>query len=165
MSTLSAPPRRRTRGRPKSERPKHDYGTSELIAKRLHGETSEALDLCLERGIITPEQHWCGIHLRWLYTLRFGTPSIQATPLHDTAQTAAKLHDPKWQASCEQEYQEAITLLTQGGYAVQMANICIFNETPHFLKKPSALNRPVVADAERLRFLDGLDVLVRCWEK
>ena len=85
----------RRRGRPKSVHHGIDRGTPELAQKRLRGETTETLDLCLERGLITPQQHWCGIHLRWLYTLRYGAPGVRSIDPTHTKGIEIKTDDPQ----------------------------------------------------------------------
>ena len=94
----------RKRGRPKIEKPTIDLGTPELIMKRLMGETAEALDLCYERGIISKEQHWCGIHFRWLYTLRYGAPGVRAVDTTHFGGFEPKDDNSEWRAAREQEY-------------------------------------------------------------
>lgn len=150
----------RKRGRPKSTPRGTDSGTPELAMKRLKGETVEALDLCLERGLISNEQHWCGIHLRWLYTLRHGAPGIRALDTTHTAGSDLKLDDPDWRNAREKEYQDAMKKLTATGHAKLLTNICIFNERPDFLNQRTAKN------ADKLTPLrDGLDILIQHWRK
>jgi hypothetical protein len=48
----------RKRGRPNSLKLKKDFGTPELIEKRLLDITTEPLDLCLKQSIINEEQHF-----------------------------------------------------------------------------------------------------------
>ena len=163
MSHPETPRRPRGRGRPKTERPQHDYGTPELIMKRLLGETTETLDLCLERGIITHRQHRSGVHFRWLYTLRHGAPSVRATDPTDLGGIDIKNDDPAWRAAREQEYHLANRQL--GKYRVLLTNICIHNERPTFLQKPSSVS----AGDKNMKQLDelrtALDILVNLWRK
>lgn len=84
----------RRRGRPRTAHKGRDLDTPELAQKRRTGETTETLDLCLERGIITHRQHWSGIHLRWLYTLRYGAPGIRAVDPAHVRGLDLKLDDP-----------------------------------------------------------------------
>lgn len=157
----------RRRGRPRSAQRGADTGTPELVMKRLLGETAEALDLCLERGIITREQHWCGIHLRWLYTLRHGAPGVRAIDPTHLGGTEPKVDDPEWREAREKEYHEAVKKVTRSGHVQMLMNICVYNERPRFLN----LNRPVTQkrhleisnSLEKLR--DGLDILVKHWGK
>lgn len=154
------------RGRPKSNRPQIDTGTPETIMKRLLGLTTEALDLCMERGIINDRQHWCGIHLRWLYTLRHGVPSVRANDLSysgNCGQKPVDYDDPHWRAAREKEYNTAINALTQSGHALLLMNLCVYNEMPksmalfpeHSEKKPCHI-------ASNIR--NGLDILSELWK-
>lgn len=123
------------RGRPKSSpRPEMDLGTPELIFKRAHGDTSEAIDLCLERGIISQVQHRAGLHLRWLYTLRYGAPGISAMDLtRINGSTLAQEMEASFRSAREAEFDEAVAALGNArAYAVVMA-VCIYDERP----KPS----------------------------
>ena len=155
----------RKRGRPKSLRNSHDLGTPELIMKRAHGETSEALDLCYEKNLISKNQHWCGVHLRWLYTLRYGAPGVRAIDPTHLGGTDTKSDDPSWRENREQEYNEAITLLGKKGHAIIVLNTCVFNERPKFLKRHARLNekeaKEIHAILDNLR--QGLDILVKHW--
>ena len=127
QATILPFPKRR--GRPRRVREEKDLGTPELMRKRAEGETSEALDLCFARQLITNEEHWCGMHLRWLHTLRFGTNSIRAMDparlkLGETA------YDPHWLEAREREYQEAIAILRQSKCLALIMGLCIYNERP-----------------------------------
>lgn len=157
----------RKRGRPKSTRPTVDTGTPELVMKRLMGVTAEALDLCLERGIITNEQHWCGIHLRWLYTLRHGVPSVRAIDPTHLGGNESKMDDPEWREAREKEYHEAMKKLHRSKHAQLLLDICIYNHRPNFL----SLHKPVsIKKAEALSALieglrEGLDILINEWRR
>lgn len=145
MNTLT-----RKRGRPRINRPMNDTGTPELVMKRLQGVTSETLDAMLERGVITQQQHWCGIHLRWLYTLRFGAPGVRAIdPMHFGG-VEVKADDPEWRTLREAEYNEALALLKPRLANVLLA-VAVFNERIR--------NRHV----DRLR--EGLHMLGKHWQR
>ena len=150
---------RRRRGRPKSMRKGVDTGTPELAIKRQIGETAETLDLCLKRGLITEEQHWCGIHLRWLYTLRYGAPGIRAIDPTHARGMEVKPDDPQWRAQREREYHEAIRTL--GGHALLLMNVCVYNERPAFLN--AALYEKEASPALIGRLCMGLDILCGLW--
>lgn len=163
----------RKRGRPKAAaRPSHDHGTPELAMKRLMGDTMEALDLCLERGLIDDRQHWCGIHLRWLYTLRHGAPSVSALNPAHLGGMEIKNDDPSWRTARELEYNEALNLLARSGHALIVMNLCVFNERPAFLK---AKKNCTATTEKRLKLArneamlqqlrDGLDLLVQHWRR
>ncbi|MGE0755000.1 MAG: hypothetical protein AB7L92_07545 [Alphaproteobacteria bacterium] len=152
----------RGRGRPRATRPQHDHGTQELQEKRRRGETSEILDLCFARGLITQKQHWCGIHLRWLYTLRYGTPSVQATRLADVT-ADAKHCDPEWQVARDDEYRNALHLLNQYGNAQIVLDVCIFNESPGFLRPTAHMASHTHIEDEFACFTAALNILVKHW--
>jgi hypothetical protein len=155
----------RRRGRPKTVRVENDSGTPELVMKRLLNETVEALDLCLERGIISREQHWCGIHLRWLYTLRYGAPGTRAIDPTHLGGIETVSDDPEWRSAREQEYHDAMKKLTDGGHALLLINICI-HERPKFLDRRQ-MNLKPQDEITKLFFSlrDGLDILVKHWDR
>jgi hypothetical protein len=154
------------RGRPRSIHPKTDLGTPELVMKRALGETSETLDLCYEKGLITKEQHWCGVHLRWLYTLRYGAPGVRAVDPTHLGGMDIKSDDPLWRSSRENEYNEALKLLSHSGHTLMLLNICVFNERPKFLqhgKKTAAKAKKMQTILDNLHA--GLDILTAHWCK
>lgn len=124
------------RGRPCLHRPEKDTGTRELAARHAEGHTMEALDICLKRNLISDEAHRAGLHLRWLYSLRFGAPTVRAYDHSNLGgSTLRKEHDP-WRARREQEYEQAITQLKQINAANMVSNVAIFNRFPRFLLPP-----------------------------
>jgi hypothetical protein len=155
------------RGRPRSNRQTHDTGTPELVMKRLKGETAEALDLCMERDIISREQHWCGIHLRWLYTLRFGAPGIRAIDPTHIGGIEIKPDDPEWRSAREAEYHDAIEKLNNSGRSILVTNICIYNERPQFLVPKKSITKKQAQEIDRTitHLREGLDTLAKQWEK
>ncbi|MDX1974438.1 MAG: hypothetical protein SFT92_02055 [Rickettsiales bacterium] len=157
----------RRRGRPKQARPRRDLGTPELMAKRLRGETSEALDLCLARGIITERQHWCGVHLRWLYTIRYGAPGVRAVDPSHMGGRETRLDDPAWRNARDDEYNEAMRVLTQSGLALILLNLCVHNERPRFLTMTQKITKARATEIERQIELiqSGLDRLAKLWKR
>lgn len=164
-ATILTFPRRR--GRPRSSLRGRDNGTPELAMKRQMGGTAETLDLCLQRGIISPAQHWCGIHLRWLYTLRHGAPGVRAVDPTHLGGSELKQDDPQWRALREQEYRDAIKGLMLRGHVPLLMNACIYNERPAFLSlRPAARGRKLEEATETLTQLrEGLDILVALWRR
>jgi hypothetical protein len=160
---------RRTRGRPRKPALPKDTGTPELIHKRAYAVTQEALDLCLEKGHITPEQHGCGMHLRWLYTLRYGAPSVRAVdPLHFGGRDL-DYENPQWRREREQEYHDAILAMGLDAWAV--LKVCAYNQRPSFLNvNPAvsvrqALARQPMREQEWRGFNAGLERLARHWRR
>jgi hypothetical protein len=139
------------RGRPRKVpelRTERDFGTPELRQKRVGHLTMEPIDILLEKGLITREEHWCALHLRWLYTLRYGTPTVKAC---DPAQVSGILHGrvyTEWQEEREQEWQEALQLLKQRHCLEVTQNCTIYH-----------VFRPVDLDSLKL----GLHALTRHW--
>jgi hypothetical protein len=155
------------RGRPRLHRPSSDTGTPELVYKRACGVTTESLDLCLERELITSEQHWCGIHLRWLYTLRYGAPGVRAIdPTHLGGVDIPK-DDPTWRALREAEYHHAI--LTLGSrLAACVIGVVVYNERPAFLLPLSHMPSPGMArlrEAQLEQLREGLELLAKHWRR
>lgn len=120
------------RGRPRKEKQGKDLGTIELQNKRKTGLTSEPLDLCLARGLITEVQHSAGLRLRWLYTLRLGAPNISAySP--EKGGKLCKYEDSGWLARKQLEYKKMLAALDKTGARRIVANVCIMGHMPLFL--------------------------------
>lgn len=161
------------RGRPKTvPKPQIDHGTPELAFKRAHGDTTEAIDLCLQRRIITPAHHRSALHLRWLYTIRFGAPSISALDIsRSTGAAIITEDDPTWRQAREQNYNEAVTLLKKHDAYDVVMQCCIYNERPIFLRH-SATTQSFNNAELRLTiqhtidtFLSGLSALTHAWKR
>ncbi len=157
------------RGRPRSFRPSRDFGTPELVFKRLHRLTQEALDQCLEMGWVTAEQHWSGMHLRWLYTLRYGLPCPQAIDPTLAREWKISHHHDTWREEREQEYLEAIAALDKEALARQVLDVCIHDQLPLRLRQRAMRggHQPSAPDEECLLLLQslqtGLDLLSKLW--
>ena len=147
------------RGRPPSPAPQRDFGTPELIYKRLHGVTEEAIDRCLARGIIMPEHHRAGLHLRWLYTLRYGSPDMQMRSVLCQREYTMREDNDEWRRSREAEYHEATALLKQQEHYETVMRICVYNEQLPWLGE--RLSTAALQQHKRLR--DGLEALSRLW--
>lgn len=160
------------RGRPPKPRLERDNGTPELQQKRALGLTAEAIDQCLERRIITREEHWAGLHYRWLYTVRYGAPSISSHwwRLSDDSRGPRSDH-AGWRTAREQEYAEARSLLAKHQRYEPVMQIAVYNDIPAFLRPDllqSALSSPALLariEAERLAFSEGLRLLARHWHR
>lgn len=133
------------RGRPKLEKPHTDTGTPELVAKRASGVTQEPLDICLEKRLITADLHRCGLHLRWLYTLRYGAPTIRAIPLHHEHGSVTRTDDPTWRKERETDYKIAVATLNHYHAYEAVMRLCVFHDYPRFLnphlQQAAMLNR------------------------
>ncbi|MBA4274467.1 MAG: hypothetical protein C0436_02305 [Alphaproteobacteria bacterium] len=160
------------RGRPAKPKIVHDTGTPELQAKKSVGLTMEAIDACLERELITREQHWAGLHYRWLYTVRYGAPSISSHWWRLTEQARGPRTDNiDWRTAREQEYAEARNLLMMHRLYESVMQIAVYNETPCFLRPDllqQALARPALLariESESALFIRGLELLATHWRR
>lgn len=154
------------RGRPSTQREPCDLGTPELIYKRLHGATKEPLDLYFEHGVITPDQHWCGIHLRWLYTLRYGVPGVSAIDTTDLGGKLTKPEDVSWKAEREQEYLDAVAELDQKNLTNVVLGVCVHNQFVriHLPCTNSYTARSLTQNDSQLYMLCfGLEILRHRW--
>ena len=111
--------------------PATDRGTPELAAKRSHDQTAEVIDVLYKNGAITENEHWCALHFRWLYTLRFGSPTIHAVDFDGQRHYTPPGHeeDPDWKAERNAEYRIIADVLHQRGLLVAMLRIAVFNDT------------------------------------
>lgn len=107
--------RYRTRGRPSKVRQSKDLGTKELQEKRKNGQTQEPLDRYYAQGLIGEQQYWAGNHFRWLYTMRYGVPSVKAIDLAGGDWGGAGEADEAWLATLNAQYIDAQNLLSQHG--------------------------------------------------
>jgi len=160
------------RGRPpRAPADATDAGTPELRFKHAHGLTAEPIDLCLARGVLTHTQHWCGLHLRWLYTVRYGAPNL--TTRYDTEPSSAPRanDDPNWRRQREAEYIEAAALLRTRLHYEPVMRLCIHNELPGFMSphlQQQAWNSPALLarlSHARTHLTDGLDQLAEHWKR
>lgn len=140
------------RGRPPIHRPKHDHGTPELQAKRAAKLTAETVDQLLDCDIISQEQHWCAVHFRWLYTLRYGAPTPYITQLLELRPMNTE-DDPEWRAAREAEYHEAASILHKCGVLDDVMEVLLYN--------PVMTLRQCTAIVPAVR--EGLDILQNLW--
>lgn len=158
------------RGRPPKPRDTRDLGTPELRFKHAHGLTCEPIDLCLERQLISEAQHRSGLHLRWLYTLRYGAPSL-TTRYADRDSRGGAQDDPQWRSLRELEYHEASRLLKAHQRYEPVMRLAIFNERPAFLSpqlRTQAWKVPALAERlhnEHCQLREGLELLVELWRR
>jgi len=157
------------RGRPKQTKQPHDHGTPELVAKRSAGHTREPLDRLLDKRLITPRQHWCGLHLRWLYTLRYGAPSIACRAFHIADAPRPRTDDPEWRTAREAEYKEAVCTLQSNHLYEAIMGLCVFHSSPAILNQKlqnAALKNPRIAESlhhEYQCIIHGLTLLTQLW--
>ena len=145
------------RGRPKQDASEKDYGTPELIKKRLQGQTFEPVDLLVNIGHISKNQHWCAIHFRWLYTLKYGTENFSNSYNLIEKNEAQITDDPSWREKREEEYNQAAT---------ELKRYCLLE---YAIK--SAVYNQIIAPKNPLhnknlhKFRQSLDILCKLWIK
>ncbi len=144
------------RGRPRLQKPGVDLGTPELQRHRQDSGTAEALDIFLQHQMIDEEQHWCGMHLRWLHTLKHGAPGANITDILGSIYgsfTAAA--SPQWRAEREEEYRQALEALADPQIRRTVCRIAIYNE--------SSCMRGRRQEQELLS--QGLEILRKHWRR
>jgi hypothetical protein len=161
------------RGRPAKPKEVLDKGTPELQAKHAAGITSEAIDLCLDRSLITVEEHWAGLHYRWLYTIRYGAPSVSShwwRLAGENRSASISNNSSEWRSLREQEYSAARALLLQKRSYDTVMRLAVYNDVPSFLR-PELLQRALAQPAllsriehEREQLTSGLKELVEHWQ-
>ncbi len=154
----------RKRGRPALQKIQDDKGTNELQRKKSLGITTEPLDLCLKKGLICDEEHNAGIRLRWLYTLRFGAPDINAYSFEHRGKSCVQSDNDEWMHSRQLEYNNALTTLDRIGAKTIVMNICVFNQRPAFLLPYSMDITSMEAKSRHVkftRFKEGLEALAK----
>lgn len=149
------------RGRPRKCNPEIDYGTPELQRKRALNATKEVIDIYLEKGIITADQHWCCVHFRWLHALRYGTGAISSSYSLNQYNTVIREDSPEWRQEREQEYLEALSHLERVKLHNVVLNFSVYNKIP---------NAPLVIDKNTVILCDedihsGLSLLEALWCK
>lgn len=150
---------RARRGRPPIPRAVTDRGTPELAAKRAIGATLEVIDIGHRHGWLTDNQVKMAIRFRWLYTLRFGVPTVQCTDMARGASSRSPAEsDPGWHADRQHEYRKAAEMLESGGLLDSVLRGAVFND-PALLHPGRAEIRQL-----RLQFTEGLSALHKWWQ-
>ncbi|MEZ5691352.1 MAG: hypothetical protein R3D71_06785 [Rickettsiales bacterium] len=164
----------RRRGRPKIDRPKIDTGTPETANKIKRGITKEPIDLLFEKQLINQYQHWCAIHLRWLYTLRYGVVNVKAIDVsrsYDMSISQSNDNNELWNSERESEYNNALNRLKLSGYDRLILNLCVYNEYKSvsgiypMLFGHNCAHKYQKIEENIVMIRDGLDILVNLWAK
>lgn len=153
----------RRRGRPRKPvrlPANRDTGTPELARKHAAGLTGEPLDLCLKKGLISESQHWAAIHFRWLYTIRYGLPTVRSIDPADLGGRTLRQENEQWKQKREQEFAEASFLLKSQNVFPLILDFCIYGKPPAFLTRQSVSPR---ASRELQALREGLDALLKLW--
>jgi hypothetical protein len=159
------------RGRPKTKEVKleviseRDLGTPELCMHRAFNQTKEVLDICIEKRIITEDEHRAAVHFRWLYTIRFGAPNISALDINKGEGRDIREESEIWRAKREREYSMAVEKLRSEGSLKMIMNIAIFNHSPRFLTGVNSHRTAQIIQNKRelAKFREGLKTLVSLW--
>ena len=138
------------RGRPPIHREKEDRGTQELQLKRAAGITQEPVDQWLAQGRLSADMHHCALHFRWLYTLRFGSPSIKALNPGEYLGCEHRPCSSSWDQAREEEYRLAAAALESAHCLESVLEMTVFNRAP-------------ASVTSREKLLYGLSLLVSLW--
>ena len=147
------------RGRPKTNRPKVDFGTKELQEKRRQHLTDEPIDLCLKRNLINMEQHWAAIHFRWLHTLRYGVTSVRSIDTQNIGGVERRSENLVWAKKKQEEYSAALNNLESNHCAEVLIKIVTHNEWPKFLRWHDKKFFTLEDHREHKRLIKALNVL------
>ncbi len=152
----------RKKGRPRLHKNTPDKGTAELQHKKRLGLTTEPLDLCLKRQLITPSEHTAGLHFRWLYTIRFGLPGIRALDIAHSGGRPTSSENTNWKAAREEEYKAMIRALKGQQCDRLVLDVCVLHRRPSFLKPTPEVpptHMPHAARQELTLLTQGLRLL------
>ncbi len=114
-----------TRGRPRNSVQGRDFGTDELRAKRQRQHTLEPLDRLLQQGRISEQQHWCGVHLRWLHAVLYGVAAPRQLVWLERAHTLRQ-DDEEWLAARKEEYKVAQAAINRERVWQVTAQWCLY---------------------------------------
>lgn len=115
------------RGRPRKIISEIDLGTAQLRRHRAAQETSELLDVLLDKALLSANQHAAGLHLRWLFTTVYGAPNLSAMRLQDEFSANAKLHSHETRLQLQKKYQQAVDHLKQLRCMRAVADVAIYD--------------------------------------
>jgi hypothetical protein len=120
---------RTRRGRPASTRAIIDKGTPELVAKRDAGLTREVIDVLHKSGKLNDQELWCALHFRWLYHVRFGSPTVRTTdPARPQHYHPPSCEEPNWRVRYNAQYRQISVALDQRCLLAPLLNIAVFND-------------------------------------
>ncbi len=150
------------RGRPKSAA--RQIATPELLQKHSSGITREAIDVILEKKLITESEHWCAVHFRWLYGLCYGIPSTSAVDLSDYAPGRnCEAEDEIWRENREREMKQAFLVVKSVKAEREIMRIAVHNIPPLCLKARPDYTLTAGYELDKLRL--GLSALEKIWCK
>jgi hypothetical protein len=142
----------------KKGRPKIYYDCIHKVRK-----TAEPLDLCLQHGFLTIRQHRLALRLRWLYTLSFGLPTVQAYNFSKIPGREISKYDDDTLYERRQEYTRVTEYLYNSDRAAAklFLNVVIHHLKPKFLD--SNLQNKMVEEIEK--FLLSAKTLEEAYSK
>ena len=152
------------RGRPKIKQSSIDLGTPELIHKRLLHATSEPLDACLGKHLITSEQHQCGIRFRWLHSLRYGAHNYRTVDPTKLGGRELRYECANWRAKQEAIYNQSAQILHKQQLLQPLIRLSIDNIWPDFLLHMER-GMPLKTHSKQhlAQIRNGLDILTAHW--
>lgn len=127
------------RGRPRQDRPRHDYGTPELISKRITLSPMDAtqgtspLDVAHAKGLISDEAYTAAVYFAGQRKLVFGKAIPPASDL--TAVSRGGLPDELDVGTAQRNYMDACTAMKcQGRQAFDaIENVVVHERWPDWL--------------------------------
>ena len=127
------------RGRPKSNRPRVDSGTPELIAKRMAvtpmdaTQSTSPLDALRAKGVLSDEAHNAACYFGALRKLVFGKAHVRAMDL--TAVSRGGVPEALDVAAAERKYREACAAVQGHGRAAldALENIVVHEQWPAWM--------------------------------
>ena len=133
---------RRSRGRPKLNKPAKDLGTVELQKKKKLHITDDALDLMLRREVITENQYHAGMKLRYFFNMLYGFLKVRA---YDMSMVRGLSTDTDGNevicAKIKQRYDGVMRRLASRSYSNTIYRVCLHGEMQPFMQ-----NFNIVAD-------------------
>ena len=96
--------------------------------------TVEPIDLCLQIGLISFKQHRLALRLRWLYTINFGLPTVQAYNINRRPGREVSKYDDVTVYERRQEYKRITEFLYKEDRVASklFLNIIIHQYRPSF---------------------------------
>ena len=126
----------------------------------------ESLDLCYRAGLISKEEWHKGLHFRWLYSVIYGLPTVQAyNPNKIKGRAPSKYSEESFQAIRE-EYKQLVDFFNfeDRDLFKFLINLIIFNY------KPYAIAQKIIAKLNKKKTLDKRvqkeeDLIKRAFDK
>lgn len=92
----------------KKGRPKIYYDFANITRKP---KVEESLDYLFKEGIINRKQHKLGLKLRWMFTVNFGLPTVQAYNMNKVKGRGISKYDEESLLEIRDKYKEIINFL------------------------------------------------------